>query len=244
MFALTDSHFNIERGGYMQKDSKITASSFTDIKAKVKAEMQRRKYTGSVSSYGGTAYDYTTTPVAGEKVLDEHIEKIKTPLDAVNSNTNPIKDKLTIKELETTDAHITYLKSAGLTSSSANTGCMASCTGLCSTGCSSTCSGCTGCSGSCSGSCSGGCSGCSGCGSGCSGSCSGGCSGCSGCGSGCASSCSGCSGSCSGGCTNSCTGCGGTCSYSCFGTCSGSCTGCTGSGGTCSSSCGGDCASM
>ena len=50
----------------MAEDKQYISGSIVDVdrliklKEKVKAECLRRKYTGSVSSYGGTSYDYTT----------------------------------------------------------------------------------------------------------------------------------------------------------------------------------------
>ena len=46
--------------------------------------MNRRKGTGSLTSYAGTSYDYTTTPAAGGKILEEHIDKLVVPLSKVD----------------------------------------------------------------------------------------------------------------------------------------------------------------
>lgn len=213
------------------------AAKFINMKQRIKNEVNRRKYTGSVTSYGTTTYDYTVTPVKGGKVLVEHYNKIATPLRAINTSGVIASAKVgadvsTVTTPTELDAKITLYASKPLTASSSNTGCAASCTGLCSTTCSGSCSGgCTGSCSGCSGSCSGGCSGCSGtcsgsC-SGCSGSCSGGCSGCSGncsasCGSWCMETCSCyCSGACdNSGCSNACET---TCSYGCGNNCSSYC---------------------
>lgn len=52
--------------------SKMTASDINALKARVKAEMLRRKYTGSLTGYAGSSYDYTNTPASGVKIAAEH----------------------------------------------------------------------------------------------------------------------------------------------------------------------------
>ena len=59
--------------------SVVKAERFTALKAKVKAEMLRRNQSGSVASYGGAAYDYTTAPAAGRTVRKEHRDKLIEP---------------------------------------------------------------------------------------------------------------------------------------------------------------------
>lgn len=161
----------------------IEAQRFTDLKARVKAECQRRSYTGSVASYGGTDYDYASAPASGVKIAQEHYEKLVIPLNAINSETFPD----TSGERIITDADLTametFLTSAeGRGKTATTTDCSASCTGLCK-----------GCTGTCTGSCSGGCSGT--CLNTCTGSCTGGCWG----------GCTSCSGACTGSCQASCT---------------------------------------
>lgn len=63
---------------------KITAADFVNLKKRVKDEMNRRKGTGSLTSYAGTSYDYTTTPAVGGQILEEHIDKLIVPLSQVN----------------------------------------------------------------------------------------------------------------------------------------------------------------
>lgn len=67
----------------------MTAAQVIALKAKIKAEMARRKGYGSLSTstgynyakkdsavnYSGTAYDFTTTPTKGGTVLTEHGQK-------------------------------------------------------------------------------------------------------------------------------------------------------------------------
>ena len=44
----------------------ITPQRIIDLKAKVKAECQRRRYTGRIdNTYGSATYDFTTVPTAG-----------------------------------------------------------------------------------------------------------------------------------------------------------------------------------
>lgn len=209
--------------------AKVSATRFTQLKAKVKAEMLRRKYSGSVANYGSSDFDYTVVPKLDGIVQTEHLDKLAVPMQAVNfediaRTTDLIKDS----DLTTMESKITAWSARSLTDKSGSD-CMSGCTGTCYTGCATGCTdSCSGCGGSCSNNCSG-CDGCSGCGSGCANTCSGSCSG-------------GCSGDCGSGCTGYCTGgCGGVCSTGC-GTCGSGCTGtCTGYCQWGCSSCGGDC---
>lgn len=153
----------------------ITAKRITDLKAKVKAECQRRKYKGSVTTYAGTAYDFTVAPTQGGKALQEHHDKLSVPLSAINSdkvaaNNATAHQKMTEVEMANMEAWVTQWAKTSIYSNTSD--CKASCTGLCSgcQGCTD-CSGCDGCTD---------CSGCSGCGS---------CGGCGGCNGECASDC-------------------------------------------------------
>lgn len=142
----------------------IDAQRFTDLKARVKAECLRRNVSsGSVASYGGTDYDYSTTPDSGVKIAQEHYEKLSVPLNAINSDTFPDTSGtrlITDADLTAMETFLDTAETRGMTSSA--TDCSASCTGLCS-----------GCTGTCSGSCTGGCQGT--CRTSCTGSCEGGC---------------------------------------------------------------------
>ena len=79
--------------------NKITAAVFANLKARVKAEMQRRGNTegsgqnqsnGSMAGYAGWNYDYSVAASAGNKIMLEHITKITQCLDAVKrTNTTP-----------------------------------------------------------------------------------------------------------------------------------------------------------
>ena len=147
----------------------ITPSEISALKARVKAECQRRSYNGSVTTYAGSNYNYTVNPTTGKIISKEHYDKIATPLNAINSDVIKVataSDGLLIQEatIAEFDAFLTTLEARSITSSSGD--CNSSCTGMCQ-GCKTTCTG------SCTGGCSS-CSGCSGCG-GCDGGCEGGC---------------------------------------------------------------------
>ena len=149
----------------------ILASDFVMLKARVKAECQRRCNIGSVEEYGGTNYDYTIIPSAGNPILTEHWNKIVAPMNAILDTgyktvdvgdpvlaLNNLSVKLSKLESEIVDGDVSS--------------CRSSCTGLCKGSCAS---GCTGCSGSCEDTCVESClAGCKGCSS-CSGSCVNGC---------------------------------------------------------------------
>ena len=183
----------------------VNASRYVNLKARVKAECLRRKYSGSVAAYGGASYDYTVTPAAGKPILKEHRDKLVTPLSMINltnvSATNNYGDKISDAALTILESSVTLYEKRSITDSS-GTDCNSGCTGMCK-GCQTTCTGsCSGgCKTTCTGSCSGGCKGdCSGCG----GDCGGTCQSCS----YCASSCNDdCHRGCSGGCSTSASGC-------------------------------------
>ena len=210
----------------------LTAAEMNTLKAKVKTEMQRRAYNGSMTGFASVSYDFSTTPTSGTKVTADQGKKVIEPLlnikDHGNLNTADLKTGSKIpssfnNELLSYTDSLSKEPIDGATSS-----CRGACSGLCVGTCGSTCSGCSSCSGGCTGSGGSGGSGSSGCG-GCSGNC-GGCNSCSGC-IGCSSGCQGgCSGNCDG-CSRSCGGC-----IGCSGSCE-SCSGCAGCGGSCSSSC-------
>lgn len=216
------------------------ADRFLELKAKVKTLMLKRNQSGSVASYGGTAYDYTVPPEAGKTIRAEHRDKLVEPMRAVNSDLIPASVGTVIKEdeLANLETRVAVWGARSITDRSGSdcksgctgtcyTGCATGCTG-CGSGCPTSCSGCgsgcpTGCS-SCGGACSSGCGdacqGCTGCGGSCSYGCGDACEGCSGCGSGCANGCSSCGGSCSSGCGSGCpSGCSVSCTYACASEC-------------------------
>ena len=226
----------------MAEDKQYGSGSIVDIdrltklKAKVKAECLRRKYTGSVENYGSSTYDFSNNPTVGGVIKKEYYDKNATPLNVINNNLVPKANITDTENVALNDEiyNMDYQVSAWMTTDKTNkdhsdcavscTGLCLSCTGSCTSGCSGTCS--VICGQNCSGKCSGGCSGCgSGCSGGCSGSCSGNCRGtCSvACGNaGCSAKCAeGCSNGCSGTCTTNC----GRCGTSCSGACTNSSTG-------------------
>ena len=166
----------------------MTAAQFIALKKRAKAEMKRRCYNGSLSSY---ATNSTSDPSASNPMLSEEahdlMDGILVAKNVANLSASDIGSGATIPSgfsNSNINSVLTSLESVSATSSAS--GCKSSCTGLCQGGCSTGCSGCSGCSGcgdrcstncnydcygGCSGSCSGGCTGCSG-------SCSGGCTGC------------------------------------------------------------------
>ena len=198
----------------LESKNTILASDFVSLKARVKAEMNRRRYVGSLVSYAGTAYDYSVIPISGGVISTEHINKLVTPVNAIAASGYTAKNSGDIvQELSVFSTKLKAHESQALYGA---TDCASSCSGLCSSACSGTCSGCSGCSG------------CGGCDTTCSGSCIGGCEGCgSGCSAGCAPSCAG--GCWNDGCTSSCTAtcrtcsgvCGNGCGYNCGSNCSG-----------------------
>jgi len=193
----------------------VSADRFNELKARVKAECARRAYADSVASYGGTDYDYTTTPASGTLIKQEHRDKIAIPLNAISEDMIPIASGLPVvldEDLLSMEAFITVLEQRSPTDSE-GTDCSGGCAGMCY-GCQGTCyNNCSGCGNSCSNNCSGGCKGgctsdCGGCGGSCDASCEGGCL------YSCYDICSGCGGACSNDCKGSCAGCGATCASS------------------------------
>ena len=65
--------------------NKYLASEFNALKARVKAEMERRQYNGPMTTYADTSYDYTVIPAADNLVLIEHMNKLVEPLNAINA---------------------------------------------------------------------------------------------------------------------------------------------------------------
>ena len=193
----------------LNSQNQILASDFVSLKARVKAEMNRRCRSGSLTAYAGAAYDYSVVPANGVIVKPEHLNKLVVPINAISPSGYTEKAAGdAVPELATLDAKLAGHEAYPMRGSGSD--CASGCSGLCSSGCYNTCSGC---GGSCSYDCSG-----------CSGTCSGGCD----------TTCSGsCSGSCGGacwrdGCTSNCTA---ACRMDCTGGCKGNC------GSICSTNC-------
>lgn len=230
----------------MAEDKQYGSGSIVDIdrltklKAKVKAECLRRKYTGSVENYGSSTYDFSNNPTVGGVIRREYYDKNATPLNAINNSLVP-KANITDAEnvaLNNEIYNMDYQVSAWMTTDKTNknhsdcavscTGLCLSCTGSCTSGCSNTCR--ANCANDCTGTCGDGCTNsCRGCGSGCSGSCYGDCDG--GCKGTCTVTCgyNGCVGNCYSSCSDGCSGDGTAASNpgcrSCgVGSCDGACT--------------------
>ena len=188
----------------------IKPAELISLKAKVKAEVQRRNQSGSVSAYGSATYDYNSTdnPTSAKPLLPGAYNKIIDPAKSIGDigTHNTISSGNVLKADGDINSKVDVWKARNLQDRT-STDCKSGCTGTCYTGCATGCyTGCTSCNG---------CTGCSGCGSGCGG-CDGGCSGCQGCG-----GCGGCGTICEG----SCEGCGGSCGSKCFMGCDWNCVG-------------------
>ena len=181
------------------------AQEMIDLKARVKAEMQRRKGNGSLVAYAGTDYDYTVDPAAGGQMLTEHVNKIVVPMNAITASgmtEQAVGDQA--MAMDVIDAKLTVYV-AEPAQKNATSSCSGACSGLCISNCYS----------SCGGSCSVGCGSCGGCSGGCTGDCNETCS--NQCGS------DGCSGNCGSNCKRD--GCTAYCGMSCWGKCSSNCSG-------------------
>ena len=180
------------------------AQEMIDLKARVKAEMQRRKGNGSLVAYAGTDYDYTVDPAAGGQMLTEHVNKIVVPMNAITASgmtEQAVGDQA--MAMDGIDAKLTVYV-AEPAQKNGTSSCSGACSGLCVSSCYN----------SCGGSCSVGCGSCGGCSSGCTGDCNETCS--NQCGS------DGCSGNCGSNCKTD--GCTAYCGMSCWGRCSSNCT--------------------
>jgi len=197
----------------LNSQNQILASDFVSLKARVKAEMNRRCRSGSLTAYAGAAYDYSVVPANGVIVKPEHLNKLVVPINAISPSGYTEKAAGdAVPELATLDAKLAGHEAYPMRGSGSD--CASGCSGLCSSGCYNSCSGC-------GGSCSYDCSGCSGtCTGDCEGTCSGGCS------TSCGGACwrDGCTSNCTAACRMDCTGgckgnCGSICSTNCRTTC-------------------------
>lgn len=197
----------------LNSQNQILASDFVSLKARVKAEMNRRCRSGSLTAYAGAAYDYSVVPANGVIVKPEHLNKLVVPINAISPSGYTEKAAGdAVPELATLDAKLAAHEAYPMRGSGSD--CASGCSGLCSSGCYNSCSGC-------GGSCSYDCSGCSGtCTGDCEGTCSGDCS------TSCGGACwrDGCTSNCTAACRMDCTGgckgnCGSICSTNCRTTC-------------------------
>ena len=65
--------------------AEISSERIAELKARVKAECLRRCHIDSVESYGGEKYDFSRDPEKDNVAIEEHAEKILTPLNAIIS---------------------------------------------------------------------------------------------------------------------------------------------------------------
>lgn len=63
----------------------LSSTAIIALKNRVKAEMNRRKYTKSLTKYASSTWNYSTTPEVGADVLVEHANKIIIPLNKVRA---------------------------------------------------------------------------------------------------------------------------------------------------------------
>ena len=155
----------------------LTAAQFIALKNRIRAEMKRRKYCGSLESYGGTSYDFTTTPTAGGQIKTEHGQKVIDLALAVTDVTGlakVVRGDLLPNALDNLGSTLSGWETTGVENSWWND-CRGMCTGLCYASCFTGCKGCTSCTNYCGGGCTYSCwNGCDyGCRTGCDG-CTGG----------------------------------------------------------------------
>ena len=112
----------------------ITASELNSLKTKIKNEMARRKYDGSLVDYSGSSYDFSTTPSSGNKILLEHGEKTINLMlkvqDVGNLRNVATGEKIPSSfDYDTLNSKVTAWASESLTGSSSS--CRGACSGLC-----------------------------------------------------------------------------------------------------------------
>lgn len=142
-------------------DTIVKSDFIKDLKTKIKAEMQRRKGYGDISTYGGTAYDFTNAASVDKPVLAEHGEKTINIMYAVKDIdvTQAASGKLLPENAPTLTTLIGKMSTESMEGSTSS--CRGACAGLCAGSCIGGCNGC-------SGGCNAGCQGCTAsCGSSC-----------------------------------------------------------------------------
>lgn len=183
----------------------------SNLKARVKREVNRRDGFGPINSYADGEWDFSIPPSKSQPLLTEHLKKIVDPLLQIEDFGDPefVKESSDFTNLIEAEKFLDKVEKEEMHGNT--TSCRSSCTGLCIGNCMDLCMGCMGCSG---------CTGCTGCGSTCSTSCLDTCA-------------ETCYRSCNSQCMNSCDShCIHSCSRGCYTGCSASC------GNGCSSSCG------
>lgn len=174
--------------------SEISYNDYIQLRNRIKQDIARRTLSDTNTFYNVynmdlAGNDYSVEPARGKPVLLEHIQKIITPINGINSDLGAEIGSVNVissSQLQIISEIITTFENDQPQGASS---CKTNCIGLCSTACSGSCKGgcgdgCTSCSGSCKGGCGDGCTSCTG-------SCKGGCTG-------------GCYGSCSTACGSSC----------------------------------------
>lgn len=218
----------------MAKSDLIKPERYNSLKASVKAEMLRRNKNGSVESYGGVNYDYSTQPTSSVTINQEHYTKLIEPLRAVNPSglpdANAVERVVSEDDIALMEAQLAVFKTKpnDYHEDTGTGDCAGACTGLCVTACSGTCIG------TCTNEC--GVS----CGTACNKACSDGCTG--SCGTACKKNCgTGCADSCGTTCNEACSNCSSSCGTSCDKGCADDCSTACGRAGTCSAKCAGGC---
>ena len=125
----------------------LTTERFSLIKAKVKAEMQRRSapdQNGSLSQYAGSQWDFEINPETGCVIVNEYIQKLIDPLLQVNDFLCDNSFRIGRGGLEIPLDKIEEFidKISKIPADASNSGCRGKCTGLCHSGCSGSCQGC------------------------------------------------------------------------------------------------------
>lgn len=240
--------YNSNNGTYsassnLPNDALIRAKRFNDLKALIQSKCAARHWVNSVSEY--SIINFNATPDDDVIVANEHFNKLREPLNAINSNYTNLpsasdNDTILDSKLLVLEQMVTSLSDDMHPTTQEASGCNALCTGTCMNTCEEQCASCRGqcdynCGDSCSNSCGDSCSGY--CTRSCAGDCTNGCY--RECNTGCWNDCMGtcghafCDGEgCSGICTSTCSNrCFESCDQGCNGGCSGNCgSGCSANG--------------
>ena len=119
---------------------KVYPSDYAEIKALLKAEVGRRGKTegtargqsvGSMASYNGSAYDFSTQPTAGAYIKNEHIQKITKPLDAIKGTSTTPENGAQITASRLSQAAAVLSELSSIPETAASSGCSGRCSGLC-----------------------------------------------------------------------------------------------------------------
>ena len=134
----------------LTQHSKIMSSDIIALKNRVKAEMARRKYYGSLASLNT---NFSNSANSGDQALLTHFNETIGHINYINAT--GISSDL-IYAISAEASQLGVYENRGITSSTND--CTYLCRGLCVSKCDTTCSGCgSGCASTCSGNCSGWC---------------------------------------------------------------------------------------